>query len=73
MDDTVVTQVLVQLPTPDEITTIICKRRAQRTFEKLDFFHSGSQHIGSILFKIRNDLVNKPNIVMPEFEEEFKE
>ena len=32
---------LIQLPTPDEIKTIVTKRNIQRTFEKYDFFESG--------------------------------
>ena len=64
---------LVQQPTPNEITSIMTKRRAQSTFDKHDFFHSGDQHIGSILSLIRDNLVTKPNIVMPEVEEEFRD
>ena len=66
-------QVLAQLPTPDEIATIITKRQAQSTFEKVDFFQSGNKHIGSILRQIRDNLVTVPNVVMEEVEEEFKD
>lgn len=72
-DESIVQQMLIQLPTPDEIKTIVTKRNIQRTFEKYDFFESGDQHIGKILPQIKNSLLTKPMLLQEEDEEEFRE
>ena len=47
------------------------KRKAQSTFEKLDFFKFGNKHIGGMLPLIKQTLLTTPGIVMPEDEEDL--
>ena len=65
--------ILANPPTDGEINKLITKRRAQSTFEKLDFFQFGSEHMGTILPLIKQTLLTVPGIVMPEDEEDLHE
>ena len=72
-DEGLVDSVLENLPNGDEVQAIITKREEQAAFAGTHLFETGDGKIGNELYKIRQSLLNEPELVEPDNEETFNE
>ena len=72
-DEGLVDSVLETLPNGDEVQAIITKREEQAAFAGTHLFETGDGKIGNELYKIRQSLLDEPELVEPDNEETFNE